>query len=88
MRINVYNEEITNDFEFVEKHVTETGKTYYGFRFMLKSAPELHNTPTDDDRTAVTIWFGTREKAKDWLNRAWEFVSEQIEIAAGQDIPV
>lgn len=71
MRINVYNEELTDDFKFVEKHVPETGKTYYGFRMFMKSPPELHHTPEDDDRTAITIWFGTKSRAAGWLGRAY-----------------
>lgn len=67
MRINVYNEEITNDAVFVSTHVEETGKTYYGFRFFLKSAPELHSSNEDDDRSAITIWFGTKALAYHWL---------------------
>lgn len=70
MRINVYNEELTTDFSFVEKHVPETGKTYYGFRMFLKSPPELHHMPDDDDRTAITLWFGTKEKAARYLSLA------------------
>lgn len=67
MRINVYNEELTHEFEFVKKHVEETGKTYYGFRLYLKSSPDLHYTENDDDRTAITLWFGTKEAARDYL---------------------
>lgn len=70
MRINVYNEELTKDFEFVKKDVPETGMTYYGFRIFLKSAPELHYTPIDDDRTAITFWFGTKEATTDFLREA------------------
>lgn len=70
MRINVYHEELTNEFVFVEKEVVETGKTYYGFRIYMKSAPELHHTSQDDDRTAITLWFGTKAAAADYLRRA------------------
>jgi hypothetical protein len=70
MSINVYNEEITNEFQWVEKKVPETGKTYYGFRLFLHSAPQLHDTPQDDDRSAITIWFGTKEAAAGYLRRA------------------
>ena len=73
MRINVYNEELTNDFQFVKKHVKETGKTYYGFRIFLKSAPELHHTPEDDDRSAITFWFGTIEATVEYLAEASGF---------------
>jgi hypothetical protein len=63
MRINVYHEEITTEAVFVEKHVPETGKTYYGVRMFMKSAPELHHEPNDDDRSAITFWWGTKRAA-------------------------
>jgi hypothetical protein len=69
MRINVYNEELTQDFEFVSKFVEETKKTYYGFRIFLKSAPELHHKSEDDDRSAITMWFGTKQKARDYFEK-------------------
>ncbi len=70
MRVHVYHEELTNEFSFVEKHVPETGKTYYGFRIWLKSPEELHHTTQDDDRSAVTLWFGTKAAAAGFLRRA------------------
>ena len=70
MRINVYHEELTNEFVFVEKKVPETGKTYYGFRIFMLSPPELHHTTQDDDRSAITLWFGTKESAAGYLRRA------------------
>jgi hypothetical protein len=77
MRINVYNEELTGDFEWTEKYVAETQKTYYGFRFFLKSAPELHHTPEDDDRSAITLWFGTKALAIVWFKAALNFVERK-----------
>lgn len=56
MRINIYGEELTDDFEVVEKHIEDTGNDYVGVRFFLKSPPELHYDENDDDRTAVTFW--------------------------------
>jgi hypothetical protein len=67
MRVNVYNEEILLEYEFIEKRVEETGKTYFGWRVFLKSAPELHHTKEDDDRSAITFWFGTKERALNFL---------------------
>lgn len=78
MRINVYNEELTKDFEFAQKYVEETGRTYYGLRLFLKSAPELHHTPEDDDRSAITFWFGTMEKASEFLAELSAFVHVRI----------
>lgn len=54
MRINIYAEEITNDHELITAEAN--GNTFYGLRIFLKSAPELHNEPGDDDRTAITFW--------------------------------
>lgn len=67
MRINVYHEELTDEFEWAVKKVEATGKTYFGLRLFLKSAPELHHTPEDDDRTAITLWFGTKEAAREYF---------------------
>jgi len=63
MRINVYEEELTDDVEVVQTVADNTGITYFGVRMYLKSAPELHNTELDDDRSAVTIWVGVKENA-------------------------
>ena len=36
--------------------MTETGRTYYGARIYLESPSALHDTPGDDDRSAITFW--------------------------------
>jgi len=78
MRVNVYNEEILLEYEFIEKRVEETGKTYFGWRVFLKSAPELHHTKEDDDRSAITFWFGTKERALNFLNKAYMDVLQEV----------
>lgn len=55
MRINVYAEELLPETEFVSK-VMGDGRTFYGVRLFLKSAPELHHGVNDDDRSAITFW--------------------------------
>lgn len=58
MRINIYSEELPDlaeDVKIVSK-TDERGHTHYGVRMFFKSAPELHNRPDDDDRSAVTFW--------------------------------
>ncbi len=79
MRINVYHEELTNEVRFVKKYVEETGKTYYGYRMFLKSAPDLHHTPEDDDRTAITLWFGTKKAAADYFVMCAQFAKIESE---------
>lgn len=59
MRLHVYAEEITTETELVTKEVNdaEFGKrTFYGIRLFLKSPSDLHHSPEDDDRSAVTFW--------------------------------
>lgn len=58
-RINVYAEEITDEVQIVTKVVSDEkfgDRKFYGLRFYLKSAPELHSDPTDNDRSAITLW--------------------------------
>ena len=58
-RLNVYAEELTSETEVVTKTVTDDEfgtRTFYGLRFFLKSPPELHHSPEDDDRSAITLW--------------------------------
>lgn len=57
MRVNIYQEELTNEVDIITT-VAETGITYYGVRVYLKSPPSLHYTEDDDDRSAVTFWLG------------------------------
>src|SRR5437660_12082418 len=62
MRVNVYAEELPalsvttsgRDIAIVEKVVD--GKHFYAIRLFLQSSPMLHNTTTDDDRSAITFW--------------------------------
>lgn len=61
MRLNIYEEELTDEVTVVSTYAENTGTTYYGVRFYMKSAPELHHTDADDDRSAVTFWFGDRD---------------------------
>lgn len=69
MRINLYEEEPTDEVVIVNTTADNTGITYYGVRFYLKSAPELHATDADDDRSAVTFWFGDYDLCKTFRDR-------------------
>lgn len=70
MRINVYAEELTDETEMLTKTVTDEKfgtRTFYGIRVYLKSPPELHADPEDDDRSAITFWVSwTKAKGHDW----------------------
>lgn len=71
MRINIYSEEMTTDWEWVERPVYSrtTDKTviYWGLRIYLKSAPELHSNHLDDDRSAITFWSEDQDALKNML---------------------
>lgn len=55
MRINVYSQELTKEVSIVRK-TDERGNVHFGVRMFLASHLVLHNTPADDDRSAVTFW--------------------------------
>ncbi len=63
MRINIYNEEITDDFEITTREV-DNGKIFYGLRLFMASSSVLHNSIDDNDVTAVTFWFDSLEKLR------------------------
>lgn len=69
MRINVYNEELTDEVQVVTV-TPRPNRTYIGVRFMLASPDELHHAPEDDDRSGITFWLGTPEKAEAYFGRA------------------
>ena len=69
MKINVYNEELTERVGFVTK-IAGTGVKFYGISFFLASPQELHSSPSDDDSSAVTFWGDTSEKLHGLLSRA------------------
>jgi hypothetical protein len=55
MRINVYAEELTSETDLIIKPVIHRAN-FYAVRMFLKSPAELHHDPSDDDRSAITIW--------------------------------
>lgn len=77
MRVNVYNEEI-DSVEIVETVAENTGIKYYGLRLWLKSAPELHHTEEDDDRSAVTMWFGTEMACLEFLRESFNEIEMRL----------
>lgn len=62
MRVNVYEEELTDDVQIVET-TAEEDKTFYGVRVFLLSSDSLHHSSEDDDRSAVTFWVNTYQRA-------------------------
>ncbi len=82
MRVNVYSEELSKQVVNVKKGRGYDNSVFYGTRIFLLSPPELHNTLSDDDRSAVTFWFAS-EKVRDQLSAAiagvivqWDHIAE------------
>ena len=68
MRVNIYEEELTEEIELVWVE-PRPDKRFVGIRLFLKSPEALHHVSDDDDRSAVTIWTGTVEDAKRYFMR-------------------
>jgi hypothetical protein len=74
MRVNLYEEELTDEIKLVTTEAE--GRTFYGVRFFLASANELHHTASDDDRSAVTFWLRTKENAERFFNGALHSIKQ------------
>lgn len=77
MRINVYSQELTSEIATVEK-TSNTGLVYSAIQIMLKSAPELHHPPADDDRSAVTFWLPKSPRRRELLADTFERMATAI----------
>ena len=82
MRVNVYTEELTFDVKVVEAEYVSSRSgqpmTNFGVRLFLKSHPDLHFLPKDDDRSAVTLWLGDNEKHAHTLRDLLAHVLEEL----------
>lgn len=87
MRINVYEEELTDEVEVVWVE-PRPGVRYCGVRLLLESSDKLHHREGDDDRSAVTIWLGTATKAARYFsNVSAEVFRQTIPALANKDAP-
>ena len=75
MRINVYSQELTNEVVEIEK-VDDTGVLYRAAQLILHSSPMLHNTDTDDDRSAVTFWLPRSPARREAMAQAFERIAQ------------
>jgi hypothetical protein len=75
MRVNVYNEEITDRVELTEKNVNNV--TFNGISIYV--GPVIEHTPGDDDSSAVTFWVSdeyTRGQLRTALTKALTILDE------------
>ena len=67
MRINVYSQELTDEV---------TGLVYHAVQLILHSSDRLHQTPDDDDRSAVTFWLPKSRERREEMAKAFEKMAE------------
>jgi len=58
MRVNVYEEEITDGVTIEKRISSDTGFEFWAVRFWLKSPKDLGDTQIDDNRSSVTFFSG------------------------------
>lgn len=83
MRVNVYSQEITSEFEVISKQ-SNTGLLYSAVRLILHSSDKLHHPPADDDRSAVTFWLPSNPDRRAELARTFERMADAIREAPAE----
>lgn len=82
MRINVYSQELTAEVLPITK-ASNTGIGYRAVQFVLHSSPMLHQSPDDDDRSAVTFWLPQSQRGledfKSALHKALRIVEAEYQ---------
>lgn len=81
MRVNVYSQELTSHHELVRsegKNDAGEPAVFYGIRLYLESAPTLHYTAEDDDRSAVTLWLPKSAHRIEALAMTLESMAEAV----------
>jgi hypothetical protein len=80
MRINIYSQELTKEIILVRK-TADTGREYFGVRFMLASPSVLHHTAEDDDRSGITFWIPAEGFTPDDLAQCFETAAGAARLA-------
>jgi hypothetical protein len=83
VRLNIYSQELTDEVELGLKP-SNTGIGYSFVRMFLKSAPELHHPPQDDDRSAITFWLPKSMWRREELATAFEQMAELVRRAPNE----
>lgn len=81
MRINIYSQELTSEIQSLTK-VSDTGIPYPAVRLFLHSSARLHNTVTDDDRSAITFWLPNSKQRRENLAQTFELMAKAVRRAA------
>lgn len=80
MRVNVYSQELTDEIKIIVKRKITDGKEtkFEAVQMILQSSPLLHDTPEDDDRSAVTFWLPKSEARRMQLADTFAKMSEAV----------
>jgi hypothetical protein len=84
MRLNVYAEEIPSDINFADPVAelltkqARNGTTYEAVRMFLHSSDRLHQTPMDDDRSAITFWLPDSIERREFMAATFERLAAMI----------
>lgn len=90
MRLNIYSQELITDEDypnFVVEPVmqqADTGVIYSAVRMFLHSAPQLHDTSRDDDRSALTFWLPKSGARREVLARTFDALAEAVRQAPAE----
>lgn len=77
--MNIYSQELTKEVTIVSKQAADTGIVYHGVRIYLASPDILHNTPEDDDRSAITFWIPNAESfSQEDLAEVFEEMAREV----------
>jgi hypothetical protein len=81
MRVNVYSQELTDDFKLTYKE-GKNGENYAALMLMLHSSAMLHQPPghtgDDDDRSAVTLWLPKSQERRESFATALEAMAKAV----------
>ncbi|WP_207551195.1 hypothetical protein [Mycobacteroides abscessus] len=98
MRINVYSQELILGDEpasvlmdtdgmpttEVEEKISNTGLIYTAVRLFLRSPKEIHQTPDDDDRSAITFWLPKSRFKRECFAQQLEILADLVRNARSE----
>lgn len=86
MRINLYSQELNLDPAQVKivAQQADNGITYHGIRLFVHSSNRLHDTPEDDDRSAITFWLPKSGANREALHDVFDEMASLVLMAPSE----